>query len=133
MKLPSPESVAAYANCSATMAAHFLNAVRHAMERDTPETSADVSDRLGEMLRAINGGQSLEETANTSEALATLARAAVSGLRLMCMNPTQRDHWRVRDDGSLWRAPVDRLGAYNRAEFSSTGEITDATPPAPEC
>lgn len=125
MKLPSPETVAAYANCSPTMAAHFLSAVRMASDAEAADPA------LAGMVELQQAGSAPVPLLD-SEALQTLARAAVSGLRLMCMNPTQRDHWRVRDDGSLWRVPVDKIGAYTRAEFNREGVIEDAPSPAPE-
>lgn len=136
MNLPTPEQVATHANCSPAMAAHFLRAVLAAIAEHQPNAfvplAGDVSQyRPNSIDDPLVAGAVLTPTGEGAAALTILARAAVSALRLMCMNPTQRDHWRVNDDGTLWREPVAKLGAYNRAVFNATGVIEDAPPPAP--
>lgn len=59
-----------------------------------------------ETLRELQTGWTPEQIASGapgSNPLQTLARAAVSGLRLMTVPPHLRDRFCVRDDGTLWR------------------------------
>lgn len=116
MPIPTAARIAMHMGVSDNMAAHFLRAF-HAAGLE------EFGSSFGQAPASIMGDP---VPLQDSEALQTLARAAVSGLRLMCMNPTMRDHWRVRDDGSLYLPPRENFFNEPERVFTSNGVITDA-------
>lgn len=117
MNIPTPAAIARHMGVSDNMASHFLRAFHAAGLEEFGSSFGTVAESAPLLER-------------DSDPLQTLARAAVSGLRLMCMNPTLRDHWRVRDDGSLHRHPQAThsiVAPHQTGQFfNSDGVITDA-------